>query len=302
MRRLALATCERLPGLAEDDRLALGPFLACGLHAAPEVWSAADVDWRGYDAVLVRSCWDYHHRAEEFRRWIDRLTALSIPLINTAALLQWNMDKRYLGDLEQQGVPIPATHFVAQGENVSLLDACARFAAVHPDVRTVVVKPTVSATAHLTWCTDAPSTRSTTDAESARFAEILRSSGALIQRFVPEVRTDGEWSILFFGGTFSHAVRKRPAAGDFRVQGDHGGSATLETPPGHLVTAARRVLAFVEHPAVYARVDGIEVDGAFQLLELELIEPELFFRLEPLAAERLARAVLAHLPLRDARQ
>jgi glutathione synthase/RimK-type ligase-like ATP-grasp enzyme len=114
----------------------------------------------------------------------------------------------------------------------------------------------------------------------------------LVQPFVDAVTTEGEWSLIFLGGEFSHAVLKRPRPGDFRVQTDFGGSATVVRPDAALVASAARVLAAVEEPWLYARVDGVVVDGRFQLMELEMTEPSLFFELVPEAAERLADAVL----------
>jgi glutathione synthase/RimK-type ligase-like ATP-grasp enzyme len=125
-----------------------------------------------------------------------------------------------------------------------------------------------------------------------RAAEQLRETSLLVQPFIAEVATEGEWSLLFFGGRFSHAVLKRPKPGDFRMQGDHGGSAEAASPPPRLVAAAKRALSRILSPWLYARVDGVESGGQFLLMELEMIEPYLFLGHAPHAAETFAETIL----------
>src|SRR5262249_28653523 len=144
----------------------------------------------------------------------------------------------------------------------------------------VVVKPAVSASAHGTWLSERP----ISNADEARFQEQEAPHGLLVQRFVEAVRDEGEWSLQYFGGRFSHAVRKRPAAGDSRVQAEHGGRSTAEPAPPSVIAAADALLEALPFPAtdcLYARVDGIEESGVFLLMELELVEPSLFLARDP---------------------
>jgi glutathione synthase/RimK-type ligase-like ATP-grasp enzyme len=154
--------------------------------------------------------------------------------------------------------------------------------------RDVVIKPTVSASAHETWLV-----RGTpTDEDEARYRRLVDDRAVLVQRFIPQVVGEGEWSFVFVDGAFSHAVLKRPADGDFRVQREHGGSAEARTPTPTLLEDARAVLARLPHATLYARVDGCALAGRLLLMELELIEPSLFLALDDRAAGRLAEAIV----------
>jgi hypothetical protein len=234
--------------------------------------------------VLVRSCWDYHHRLEEFLAWVARLERAEVPVWNPPALLRWNSHKGYLRDLSARGIPIVPTRWLERGAPVDLAQLLR-----DAEWRDVVVKPAVSASAHGTW-------RTSVDAASAdqrRLDELLRAGDVMVQPLMSEVRDpeEGEWSILFLGGRLSHAVLKRPAAGDYRVQWEFGGTAVTTAPPDTLLADAAAVMAAVPGDPLYARVDGVERDGRLVLMELELIEPHLFLGWDAGAAARLAGAV-----------
>ncbi|HEY7545880.1 MAG TPA: hypothetical protein VID27_13395, partial [Blastocatellia bacterium] len=156
------------------------------------------------------------------------------------------------------------------------------------DFDQAVIKPTISATARRTWRTSIRTARE----DQSRLDEILSESSAVVQEFVEEVVTQGEWSIIFLGG-YSHAVLKRAAAGDFRVQSEFGGISEMLTPPQRIIRQAEEILRMIDSPIIYARVDGVESGGRFTLLELELTEPELFLRLDPHAPARFAQAIAA---------
>lgn len=283
MTRIALATAEQYAELPDDDRLAIAAFERLGARAVPAVWSDAGARWDDFDAVVVRSCWDYHLRQPEFLAWVDRVEAMGVPMLNPPAVLRWNSDKRYLRELSERGVRVAPTRWIEGDGGETLGDLLQEAGWDH-----AVVKPAISASAHDTWRTS----RAQAAADESRFAS-ARSRGALmVQRFLPEVERGGEWSIVFLGGTFSHGVVKRPKAGDFRVQHEHGGSAERAAPGEHLIEAALRAIGEAPAPLVYARVDGCEVDGELVLMELEALEPSLFLGLHPSAPARLAEAVM----------
>jgi len=233
---------------------------------------------------VIRSCWDYHTRLEEFTRWLDRVTALGLPIWNPPALLRWNADKVYLRDLAGRGIPIVPTRWVSRGERVSL-DQVLRDAGWED----AVVKPAVSAAAFETWRVH----RVDTPRSAERFATLLATRDLLVQAFVPAIERDGEWSFCFFGGSYSHAVIKRPRAGEFRVQESHGGTARRGDPTPELIAQARAVIAALPQPSVYARVDACVVEGELRLMELEALEPSLFLDLDPEAPGRFAAAIAA---------
>jgi glutathione synthase/RimK-type ligase-like ATP-grasp enzyme len=278
--RIAIATCREYPGLLDDDRPFHEALARQGVVAEPALWDG-DVAWVDYDAVLLRSVWDYYQREAEFRAWLDRLDRDRVPLWNRTSLVRWNMDKRYLEDLEERGIATVPTLWFDRGadaEAVAVGVSTARW-------DEVVLKPTVSGGA---W-----RTLRTRDVRGHReaVAEILGSSGLMAQPFVRQVVDDGEYSLVFFGGEYSHAVRKRGKPGDFRVQWTHGGTHVAWTPSPSVVEQARAVVAAAPAAGAYARVDGVLVDGRLVLMELEQIEPYLFFEQAPGAAERFAKVL-----------
>lgn len=281
MLHIVLATSSKHPSLPPDDRLLFDPLANRGLQAQPTVWNDHAYDWSTCDAVVIRSCWDYHLQPETFLRWIGELESAKVPVFNPAPIIRWNANKSYLRDLEAKDVKIVPT-FWADGSNTVTLREKLRELGWHK----AVVKPRISATAYRTQLV------SVDNAATAQplFDELRHGPGVMLQKFMDSITTEGEWSLIFFGGQFSHAILKKPKAGDFRVQNDFGGTAHRADPPPHVLASATRAVQAVD-PTIYARVDGI-VDGSqFRLLELELIEPMLFLADHPQAPARFAGAI-----------
>lgn len=288
MKPVALATCSAHPCLTGADRSLIPAFARHGLFAEPARWDGA-VEWRDYSAVLVRSAWDYHLRLDEFLAWVAALEAAAVPLLNEPGLVRWNADKGYLRALEACGVAVPPTYWVEQGAAERPLADVLREAGWEQ----AVVKPMVSAAAYETWRTSPGEA----EAHERRFRRLCEQGGVMVQRFVPEVMGDGEWSLVFFGRAFSHAVRKQPRQGDFRVQAGHGGTHVPDEPPREVLRAAAAALRALPGDPLYTRVDGFATRAGFLLMEIELIEPDLFLLAHPLAAARLARAAVRRLAL-----
>ena len=290
MTLVALVTFAEQPGLTTDDRRFADALVRHGVTAHAVAWDA-EVRWDGYAAIVLRSCWDYHRRLPAFLGWLDGLDAVGATVCNPVQVVRWNADKRYLRALEQRGVAVVPTRWC------ELLDA-ATLAEVLVDSGwdAAVVKPSVSASAQDTWRTS----RSTAEEDEARFHALTARGTVLVQPFVAAITEVGEWSLVFIGGAYSHAVLKRPRSGDFRVQHEHGGYAVPAEPSATTILAAETALAAIgpslgnegSAPCLYARVDGCIVDRTFVLMELELIEPALFLGEGPGAAERLATALI----------
>jgi glutathione synthase/RimK-type ligase-like ATP-grasp enzyme len=282
--RVALVTCEALPSLYADEQELPARFSDAGVDAAPVVWSDAGAAWSRYDAVVLRSTWDYFQRIDEFTRWLDRLEHDGVRLYNPVPLVRWNFDKRYLAELQTRGVRIAPALFFDAGARVDLPSLLRDHGWAE-----AIVKPAVSGGAYRTHrfvAADAANVQRELD-------EILRTTGALVQPFLEEIARDGEWSVFFFDGVFSHAVIKQPAAGDFRVQAQFGGTHRPAEPPPSLLRAATAVLAELPTPTLYARIDGVVRAGEFELMEVEVIEPYLFFPGSPAAIDRYVAAVRA---------
>jgi glutathione synthase/RimK-type ligase-like ATP-grasp enzyme len=280
---IALVTYRGLPGLSADDQLLLAPLDARGIRAEPAAWDDPAVTWDSYDALVVRSTWNYHTSFDAFRAWMDRVEALGVAVWNPPAILRWNASKTYLRDLGARGVDVVPTWWVAEGAG-GLTEVLA-----DAGWTDAVVKPAISASAYETWRVAGGRV---TPEDEARFRKLVtRPGGAMVQRFVPELATSGEWSVMFIAGEYSHAVLKRPRDGDFRVQHEHGGSAEALAPPAEVLATARQITARIPGPWLYARVDGVEIDGRFVLVELELLEPSLFLGADTRAPERFAAAI-----------
>lgn len=312
---VALVTCRQLPDLTPDDRRLLVPLQERGIAAAPVVWDDPDADWSRYAGVVVRSPWDYHVKPRSFGEWIDRLARSGVPLWNPPAVLRWNLHKSYLEELAAEGVTVVPTRRMRRGEPASLREVLDQTGWTR-----VVVKPAISAGARRTMLVD----RGGAAARERAVRTLLSRVDVLVQPYVTAVAEKGEWSVVFLDGAYSHSALKQPRAGDFRVQERFGGSYTVAEPPPELVEQARRVAeagrllagragtasggaagrrasgggppgAAVESDLLYARVDGVYEDRAFTLLELEVLEPSLFFEVEPASAGRFADALAKRL-------
>jgi hypothetical protein len=285
---LAIATCRAYPDLVEDDRALVARLGSAGIPAVPVLWDA-DVDWTRYRAVLLRSPWDYFEHEREFRAWLDRLERDRVPCWNPVPLVRWNLDKRYLKDLAARGVAIVPTLWLDPADGLTPEAAALRI--LDTGWPEVVVKPRVSAGA---WRT-VRLRREEVAAHGDHLRTVLAGGGLMVQPFLPEILAEGEYSFLFFGGTFSHAVLKRPKAGDYRVQWTHGGSHVPIAPSSSLVEQARAVVAAAPSAGLYARVDGVVRDGRLLLMELEQIEPYLYFAQGPGSMHRFVEALRARL-------
>jgi glutathione synthase/RimK-type ligase-like ATP-grasp enzyme len=270
--KVAIATA--LHELPQSDRILIAALVRTGCDARPAIWSDPAEAWNEFDAVIVRSCWDYHLRVREFLTWIANLERDGVTVLNSPNLIRWNHDKMYLMELAAKGVPIPETIFVAPEDDLDLADACAS-----RRWTTAVVKPRISASA---WRTE------------------RRNSGVicgpvLVQEYVAAVENEGEWSLIYIDNRFSHSVIKKPRRGDFRVQREFGGSVQEAQPPDMVVKFADSVLEKLDSRILFARVDLIASQQDVWLMELELIEPELFLDIVPEAAEHLARSIAVRL-------
>ena len=269
------------PPQEDFDAPPLLEALAAGGHDANvRAWDDAGVDWRSYDAVLLRSTWDYFHRLEEFLGWAHGVASVS-SLWNRLEVVRWNTHKFYLRELAARGVPIVPTEFVAAGQRVDL----AAILATH-GWEAAVIKPAVSADSFATLRAERQSTRHGQTHLDAH----LPARDMLVQRYMPTVDEPGERCLVFIDGAYSHAVRKRSL---FRG-GRHAGPEGMPVPAApDEVAAAERALECLGFAApLYARVDLLRDEtGTPRLMELELVEPSLFFTTRPGAANDLVAAL-----------
>ena len=245
-------------------------------------WADPDVKWENGKIALFRTTWDYFERFDEFEPWL-KSTAEKIQFINPVEQIIWNMDKRYLADMESWGVPIVPTYFIQPGDKRSLADVLDAL-----DWKKTILKPAIAGGARHTYRLEQSNC---TELEGI-YRELIAKECMLIQPFIETILDQGEVSYMVFGGTFSHAILKKAKAGDFRVQDDFGGSV-------HDYSANQEEIDFSENAAractpvpAYARVDVmLDKNGKMMLSEIEMIEPELWFRNNAEAAHLLAAQV-----------
>ncbi len=277
---------EYIDNVLLEDKLVITALEAKGLKVHRINWDNPDFDWTTTKYVLFRATWDYFDRFEEFSLWLEHVSQLT-QLINPLEQIKWNMDKHYLKDLEQEDVNIVPTSIVEIGDTRSLAQVIAESGWEH-----VILKPAVSGGARHTYNIK----QGESEQHEVIYKELIAVEAMLIQPFQNNIVEKGEVSFMVFGGKYSHAVLKKAKQGDFRVQDDHGGTV-------HHYEASAEEIDFVQHVVskcktmpLYGRVDATwDNDGKLALVELELIEPELWFRNSGAAAPLLANAVEAYL-------
>lgn len=295
-KRVALVTCEAFANLYEDDLLLVAALAEIEVDSTPAVWSDAHIDWTSFDALVIRSPWDYFKRSVEFRAWLDARSAEGTLLCNSREILDWNFDKGYLQDLIRAGVATVPTICIAPNDTTALstIPALARAR----NWTDLVVKPTIGGGGF--GCLRFP--LDDFPHHAAAITTTLQDRGVLVQPFLPEIQTAGELSLLFFDNVFSHAVCKRPKPGDYRVQFQFGGTNESVPVSPDLIAQAARCIAAAPAPTTYARVDGVIKDGRFLLMELEIFEPLMFLSRDPEAPARFANAIERQLQLPRGRQ
>jgi glutathione synthase/RimK-type ligase-like ATP-grasp enzyme len=265
-----------------EDQLLVQALKGLGLQCTRKAWDDTAVDWTKTRAVVFRSTWDYFDRFAEFMDWLSEVSAKT-RLINSEPLIRWNLDKHYLLDLNNLGIHIPDSLFIERGSFKSLR-------ALHTEngwSRTVL-KPCVSGAGRHTYLLE----DSTIDAHEEIFQELIAKEAMMIQVFQEQIVSIGEISIMLFNGHYTHAVLKKAKTGDFRVQDDFGGTVHTYKPNKEEIAFAMRAIEACPERPIYARADIFyDNDHKLALGELELIEPELWFRNYPKAATVMAYAI-----------
>jgi len=268
--------------VVDEDNAVLNALKAEGLKAVRTYWDNPDFDWGTTRYILFRTIWDYFDRFDEFAPWLEQVSAQT-KMINPPELIYWNIDKFYLRDLDEKGVAIPPTVFIEKGTGTTLSDIASGLG-----WEEYILKPAVSGAARHTYriqASDLP------DYEGI-FKELIRGERMLLQQFQKNILDQGEVAFMVFGGKFSHAVLKKAKPGDFRVQDDFGGTVHPYLPHPTEISFVEKAIASCPVPPVYARADVMwDNEGGLCLGELELIEPELWFRMNDKAATLFAKSI-----------
>jgi glutathione synthase/RimK-type ligase-like ATP-grasp enzyme len=269
-----------------EDDLLLKALIGEGLKCNRVSWDDKDYQWCNSKALIFRSTWDYFDRYDEFYPWLMHVKTQTL-LINSKELIEWNIDKHYLMDIKNNGVKIPKSVFIEKGNTIKLVEHCNDF-----NNNTIIIKPCISGAARLTF----KLFDHQIEAFSSKFEELIKEEAFIIQEFLTPIEVFGEISLILFNGEFSHAVLKKAKPGDFRVQDDHGGTVHNYVPNLKEIHFAETAVKACPEMPVYARVDiSIDNYGQLVLIELELIEPELWLRHNKTFAKTMAKAIKKHI-------
>ena len=268
-----------IQNVLDEDNYVLEALRSQGLKAEKKDWADPDFDWSSTRSVIFRTTWDYFERYSEFAPWLLEISKKCI-LLNSAEIINWNIDKHYLRDLENNGLNIAPSHFLKKGSKSTIKSLF-----VTTGWSEAVLKPTISGAARHTYRL----TPSNASENEEILVELLQNEDMIFQEFLKDIVDFGEISLMFMGGKYTHAVRKIAKQGDFRVQDDHGGTVEVHKASMEEIEFGLASLEACPYKTAYARIDIVKDNqGKLSLCELELIEPELWFRNFPPAATKLA--------------
>ena len=277
-----LKTNTYISNVLREDELVINALKEKNLSVVKKDWNDSIFNWETTRSILFRSTWDYFDKFELFKKWFNK-TKNKCLMINSTETIEWNIDKHYLLDLQEHQIPIPNSEFIKRGSSIDLSQLMQK-----KNWNEIVVKPTISGAAKNTYRLKKE--------EIIQFGPIweklIYKEDFIVQEFQNNVISEGEVAMIVIGGKFTHAVLKKAKEGDFRVQDDFGGSIAIYNPSEEMVKLAEKCTRILTPIPSYARVDIIRDNlGELAVSELELIEPELWFRLNPNAAQKLAQHV-----------
>lgn len=281
-KRCLFLTMEDTAGWSIDADLAFEPMAALGWHCEWIPWKTQGVDWNSADAVYIAAPWDYPQDPQAFLRVLGDIDASSAVLVNDLSLVQWNIAKTYLRDLEAGGAAIVPSRWFEGWTDDDVLEEC-----FESFGNTMIAKPVVSTNATDTFLLSRPLSPETL----VQLRKAFTARAFVVQPFVDTIRSEGEYSLFYFGDTFSHAIQKVPKRGDFRVQEEHGAEIMAVEPEPALLKSGDLVMSLVNPLPVYCRCDFVrDARGRFVVMELEMIEPSMYLRMDKEAPWRFARA------------
>jgi glutathione synthase/RimK-type ligase-like ATP-grasp enzyme len=282
---IGIVTCSKFPNLYHHDVKILNRLNDLGYKTKPVIWDDDSVDWSLFNVLIFRSPWDYFEKQTAFISWLARIEKLGIKTVNPLSIVKNNIHKFYLQALQEKNVNIIPTVFIEKGNLAS---------SVHliPDHwLKVVIKPAISANSYLTEILSQEDILSNV----AMLSQKYEQHDVLLQLFMPEIRTIGETSAIFFDGKFSHSVNKSPKEGDFRVQSNHGGTYLPIELPTPILKQIHSIYDIACQGSVYARIDGIIKEDLFYLMEVEMFEPDFYIEFKVEAIDLFIDAIVKNL-------
>ncbi|MEO0896546.1 MAG: hypothetical protein AAFY71_09125 [Bacteroidota bacterium] len=287
MKTIGLLTCAKIPDLLPYDQQIAAMLGGDGYHVVPIVWDERPLedlfdDLSKADNLIVRTIWGYHEQAERYLHMLAYIEEAEIPIWNTVEVLRWNMDKKYLASLPDRGIPIVPTYYIQSSDQLEEVYT-------DSDWEHVVIKPTISAGSKSTW----RSHKDKLKEDQSRLDLLIQESDFMVQPFLPEIIHDGEYSYLFFSNGYRYAVRKQPIEGDYRVQVQFGGNYQIHQASREEWSQLSMIRDSLELDFLYVRIDGVWLGSEFHVMEVEMIEPDLYLAVHPEGIEQFAKAIMA---------
>lgn len=281
--RFAFLTMDNTEGWSIDAGLCIPHLEELGWQVEWIPWRKPGVNWNNYAAVYAAAPWDYPEDPIEFMRVMENIASSSAVLLNPIELIRWNVAKTYLRDLQSRGIEIVPSLWYEHFQALNLANCCAQLGC-----EKIIIKPVISANAANTFLLRHPVDEAITNT----LERVFSNRPFMVQPFIENIRSEGEFSLFYIEGELSHTIQKIPAAGDFRVQEEHGASIVAVVPEEILIKTANALMQVLDSAPVYARADFVrDSDGGFLLMELELIEPSMYLRMDDGAAKWFAHAL-----------
>tara|TARA_B100000579_G_C22771522_1_gene824206 strand:- start:583 stop:1425 length:843 start_codon:yes stop_codon:yes gene_type:complete len=263
------------------DNLIISPLREFGWDCDFVSWESRNIDWDQYKSVIIRSTWNYQEKFENFIKVLSEIDTSSAFLYNSIDIVKWNINKQYLNDLEEKKIEIVPSMFYMNFNSKEIYELFSSF-----NSKKLIIKPCISANADFTYILDQNSFNDIIDTLKVFF----KKREFIIQPFIENIKFEGEYSLIFFGNKLSHALLKTPKNGDFRVQEEHGGILkSIINPEIDLIKFGERVIKNLPEPCLYCRVDIVKHNNKFLLMEVELIEPSLYFNMDSKSSSRFAK-------------
>ena len=271
-----------IQNVLKEDRLVMDGLEKLNLRTIKKDWNDTNFNWSSTKSAIFRSTWDYFDQFSNFRNWLE-LVKEQCYLINPYEQINWNLDKHYLLDLQKLDLPIVESVFVSKKTQLNL-----ETISKSKNWKDIVIKPTISGAARHTYHLKNDEIKKFQD----KWLSLTNNEDFMVQEFQKNILSTGEIAVMLFGGEYSHSVLKKAKKGDFRVQDDFGGSVEIINPSLEIIELAKKTVKSLKTMPIYARVDIIFDNGSNPVIsELELIEPELWFRFKEESAYKLAEIV-----------
>ncbi|MBI5324173.1 MAG: hypothetical protein HZB41_02650 [Ignavibacteriae bacterium] len=286
MNKIGFITSNEQPELLGYDREIIIKLRDREIKAEPVIWDKPNLKWDSFDMLIMRTAWGYHLRHREFKDLLDFIEINKIPIWNPANIMKDNMHKFYLKNLNEAGFNIVPSMFLEPEDLPQISEIVSQ-----TDWKKIVIKPAISAGAADTFAFS----RVEQLLMNGKITDIFKGRQFILQKYIEDIQTEGEWANIFFSNGYHYSILKMPKQGDYRVQNDYGGTYFNRKAPEFVYKSAKEIADYYLNKCLYVRVDGVASDGKFYLMEVEMIEPDLYINVVPKAMEPFIESIIQKL-------